>query len=289
MIQVLRNLSAMLLVTICLITRAIAEELPDDAKKAWNEVKGPAAAELFDWAKQRSLTCIDGKGERPCALIPITYQVRNFQSSPASKPERVLFQVFYQADTGNVVTYFTVLFEREKSGRYAFRREIVNLAGPIERVAFRQSSVEITTATHRPEDGRCCPSGKTKWVVDFKSGKSRYVSGNKLPGTVEEEQRELAEASQENGKSIKLEGTWSDIDSGDVEIDFSKGELSLVDAGCKIKSRKAGRKNNWNLKLDCVSEIEPKYKQNARLQLVGRNLRLYFENDRFIAELARRE
>jgi hypothetical protein len=288
-IQVLRNLSAMLLVTICLIARAIAEELPDDAKQAWNGVKGPGAAELFDWAKQRSLTCIDGKGERPCALVPITYQVRNFASSPGSKPERVLFQVYYQADTGNAATNFTVLFERRKSGKYSFKREITNLYGSIESLAFNPSSVEITTATHRAEDGRCCPSGKTKWIADFKSGNARYASGNKLPGTVEEEQRELVEASQENGKSIKLEGTWSEIDLGDVEIDFSKGELSLVDAGCKIKSRKAGRKNNWNLKLDCVSEIEPRYKQNARLQLVGRNLRLYFENDRFIAELARRE
>jgi hypothetical protein len=239
MTQALRDLSAMLMVTICFITKAIAEEMPDDAKQAWNGVKVPGAAELFDWAKQQSLTCIDGKGERPCALIPITYQVRNFQSSPASKPDRVLFQVFYQADTGNVVTYFTVLFEREKSGSYAFRREIINLAGPIERVVFRQSSVEIVTATHRPEDGRCCPSAETKWIADFETGNAHYVSGNKLPGTVEKEQRELLQASQKTRQPLKLEGTWSDIDSGDVEIDFSKGELSLVDAGCKIKSRKA--------------------------------------------------
>jgi hypothetical protein len=289
MIQVLRNLSAMLLVTICLIARAIAEEMPDDAKQAWNGVKGPGAAELFDWAKQQSLTCIDGKGERPCALVPITYQVRNFPSSPGTKPERVLFQVFYQADTGNAVTYSAALFEREKSGSYAFRREIINLAGPIERVAFRQSSVEITTATHRPEDGRCCPSGKTKWLADFKSGKARYASGNKSPGTVEEEQTELVRASQKAGKPLKLDGAWSDVDSGDVEIDFSKGELFLVDAGCKIKSRKASRKNVWNLKLECTSETVPKYKQNARLELVGRNLRLYFEGSTSFTELARRE
>jgi hypothetical protein len=288
MTQALRDLSAMLVVTICFITKAIAEEMPDDAKQAWNGVKGPAAAELFDWAKRRSLTCIDGKGERPCALVPITYQVRNFPSSPGSKPERVLFQVFYQADTGNVVAYSAALFEREKSGSYAFRREIINFAGPIERVAFKQSSVEIITATHRPEDGRCCPSAETKWIADFKSGKARYVSGNKLPGTVEEEQRELVEASQKTGQPVKLEGRWSDIDSGEVEIDFSKGELSLVDAGCKIKSRKAGRTNNWNLKLECTSEIEAKYKQNARLEVVGGNLRLYFDN-RLIAELARRK
>jgi hypothetical protein len=234
------------------------------------------------------LTCIDGKGERPCALIPITYQIRDFPSSPGTKPERVLFQVFYQADTGNVVTNSAALFEREKSGSYAFRREIINLVGPIERVAFKQSSVEIITATHRPEDGRCCPSGETKWIADFKSGKARYASGNKLPGTVEAEQRELVQVSQKTGQPVKLEGTWSDVDSGDVEIDFSKGELSLVDAGCKIKSRKANRKNNWNLKLDCTSETQPKYKQNARLEVVGRNLRLYFDN-RLIAELARRE
>jgi hypothetical protein len=289
MIQVLRNLSAMLLVTICLIARAIAEELPDDAKKAWNGVKGPAAAELFDWAKRQSLPCIDSKAERQCGLVPITYQVRNFPSSPGTKPERVLFQVYYQADTGNVVTYSAVLFEREKSGSYTFRREIINLAGPIERVAFRQSSVEIVTATHRPEDGRCCPSSKTKWVADFKSGNARYVSGNKLPGTVEKEQRELVQARQKTGQPVKLEGTWSDIDSSDVEIDFSKGELSLVDAGCKIKSRKASRKNVWNLKLECTSETVPKYKQNARLELVGRNLRLYFEGSTSFTELARRE
>jgi ankyrin repeat protein len=187
------------------------DALPAFAVEAWNAVKGPAAARVFRYAKNKTITCYITGVETECSLASRSWQVSLFYiyTDNRSSPEYAFAVIYYSQDTGNGLWFDVAIFQRTGSQGYAFKRNVNDLFGKIDSVGFDGKEFVVTTATLTENDSRCCPSGRTDWRVDIATGKARYVSGNRVGAGLT--------ATVANAESSAGDKLFSAIETGNVD------------------------------------------------------------------------
>lgn len=129
--------------------------------------QGPAAGAVKKWfTTDRSLACYDRKGnDAPCRFGLDTNIVVRYAPSG---DEAVAFATYINDPTGNAQQFAVAVF-RNEGGRWRFVRNADRVLGQEPtNVAFRSGKVEFDTATMRDSDSRCCPTGRTHWVVPLR-------------------------------------------------------------------------------------------------------------------------
>jgi hypothetical protein len=161
--------------------KAVAQPRPvalePEVRAVWNQLEGQAAADVFRYAQSKRLSCWRDGRDQPCSLAEIVDTVRLHHAPPDAGRQIALAVISFSPDTGNALWLDMPLMERGTDGRYRKVAEVKGLVGFPERVSFTPDLLTITTTTLRENDARCCPSGRTTWRVNARTGAAVYVSG----------------------------------------------------------------------------------------------------------------
>lgn len=180
MLKKLRGAVALSFAFILAFGSAGAGAMPRDAVEAWNAVKGPAAASIFNLAKRKHVGCYTlEEGQKTCVLANIAYLVEDLYSDDGPWPEYAIAVIHATVDTGNVDYFITYVFRRNGRSAYDFvSAEHGSVGNPVS-VKLENGVLVMTTKTLRKNDAHCCPTGRTIWRVDPATGKARYLAGNR--------------------------------------------------------------------------------------------------------------
>jgi hypothetical protein len=149
------------------------------AIEQWNNLKGPYAASIYNYAKHKSVECERPMGTmRKCSLAEIVGSVSAFDT--ASSPY-VFSSIYYLPTSGNMVLGDHSIFYSEDGVHYRHMRSVACLLGSIVSAEYKAADRQfiVVTQTMKPDDSHCCPSGVTKWRVPLDTGKATYISGNR--------------------------------------------------------------------------------------------------------------
>ncbi len=157
-------------------------KIPKYAIEIWNGLQGPASASIFRYAQARTIQCfLPGGAEAQCSLASRVESVRAFYSEGASLAgDDVLAVIVYAPVTGNAVVSDTLLFHRNGQD-YRLVKAVSGLVGDPVAARFSEGGIVVSTRTMRPEDARCCASGRTDWTLDPARGRASWRAGYRDP------------------------------------------------------------------------------------------------------------
>lgn len=141
-----------LLAAACLAGGAIDATAQDAARQQW---QGPARAELRSFAQRQK------------AMLHLPGQIAFYGDFTGDGQEDAV--LFIYADIPGAAGNFSlkVALFRGEGGKYRFLRYASGVYGTEPRDAkFSKGKVEVTLATLRPTDARCCPTGSKRYSID---------------------------------------------------------------------------------------------------------------------------
>jgi hypothetical protein len=159
--------------------------LSSEVIKQWNGVSGPAAADIFNWATKTPWECWrpDRQQTVSCPFAEAIDSVKTFASA-AENPDFVYLFATATPGGGNGEEARHAVFKRQADGRYMFQFWVTGVFGRPSKILFDLRNVQlglsVVSDTLKPNDGRCCPTGKTVWQVNPRTGVATFVSGNRI-------------------------------------------------------------------------------------------------------------
>jgi len=147
----------------------------------WQGQKGPGLEDIKAWTRRASWGCFDrNTGDTvKCPIAKTVHSVRLLRADGA-QPSHIFFVGYGSPGEGNALEFTAALFERGSDGRYVHITDVDGYCGQAESADFRKDALYLTSATLAGNDARCCPSGRTVYKIDYKTGKASYFSGNKV-------------------------------------------------------------------------------------------------------------